>query len=205
MTNTIRTSEEQKITAKNPTIMFFMILLLIGALFGTLIFCNMQSSEISNLSFITQGFIKNKTEQTFVQSLINSFTTSSLLVTICFFLGFGAISQPVEFLVPIFRGLGLGTSISYIYITYGVKGLLITLVLIIPNAVISSIAIIIAARESIKLSNMFTSYIISNNTENNMKSCIKLYVLKFLILFAIIGLSSILDSLLAFLFAGILL
>lgn len=205
MINTIRTSCEPVKKNIKPNIILLMTLLLIGVLIGTLAFCNMSQDDFNNFSFITQMFIKNKTEQTFLQSLINSFSTSASLLLICFFLGFSAISQPVEITIPIFRGLGLGASIAYIYVTYGIKGFLISLLLIIPNAVISSISIIIAARESINMSNMFTFFAISNSCENNMKSCIKLYLLKFLILFVIIGLSSVIDSLLAFIFAGMLL
>ena len=205
MINTIRTSCEPVKKNIKPNIILLMTLLLIGVLIGTLAFCNMSQDDFNNFSFITQMFIKNKTEQTFLQSLINSFSTSASLLLICFFLGFSAISQPVEITIPIFRGLGLGASIAYIYVTYGIKGFLISLLLIIPNAVISSISIIIAARESIKMSNMFTFFAISNSCENNMKSCIKLYLLKFVILFVIIGLSSVIDSLLAFIFAGMLL
>lgn len=205
MINTIRTSCEPAKKNIKPNIILLMTLLLIGVLIGTLAFCNMSEDDFNNFSFITQMFIKNKSEQTFLQSLVNSFSTSASLLLICFFLGFSAISQPVEITIPIFRGLGLGASIAYIYVTYGIKGFLISLLLIIPNAVISSISIIIAARESIKMSNMFTFFAISNNCENNMKSCIKLYLLKFVILFVIIGLSSVIDSLLAFIFAGMLL
>ena len=205
MINTVRTSCEPVKKNIKPNIILLMTLLLIGVLIGTLAFCNMSQDDFNNFSFITQMFIKNKSEQTFLQSLINSFSTSASLLLICFFLGFSAISQPVEITIPIFRGLGLGASIAYIYITYGIKGFLISLLLIIPNAVISSISIIIAVRESIKMSNMFTFFAISNSCENNMKSCIKLYLLKFLILFVIIGLSSVIDSLLAFIFAGMLL
>ena len=148
MINTVRTSCEPVKKNIKPNIILLMTLLLIGVLIGTLAFCNMSQDDFNNFSFITQMFIKKKSEQTFLQSLINSFSTSASLLLICFFLGFSAISQPVEITIPIFRGLGLGASIAYIYVTYGIKGFLISLLLIIPNAVISSISIIMAKKKN---------------------------------------------------------
>ena len=203
----IRTSVSSKISKIPSTkvlILALMVMMLVGVLIGTLTFCNMGGNDIYNLSFITDGFINNRAQQTFVETLASSFTSPGLLVLICFLLGFCSISQPVEFLIPLFRGLGLGTSISYIYSSYGVKGFFITFIMIIPHAVISSIAIIISARESIRLSNLFTSLVMSSKPEGEMRSYIKLYLLKFLILFGIIGISALIDSILTFAFAGVL-
>ncbi len=185
------------------SLMLLMFLVLLGVLAGTLIFCNMSGSDISDLSFITQGFIKERSEHTFIQTFLESFSSSSLLVLVCFLMGFWAIAQPFELFVPFFRGLGLGTSMSYIYTMYGIKGFFIILIMILPHAVISSVAIIFSVRESIRLSNLFAETIVNGNN-SNMASCIKLYLLKFLILFVIIGLSSLLDSILTFVFAGVL-
>ena len=185
-------------------IIALMAIMLLGVLIGTLAFCNMNSNDVSNLSFITQGFIKNRAEQTFIKTIAASFSSAGVLALICFLLGFCAIAQPVELLIPLFRGLGLGTSIAYIYSCYGVRGFFITFIMIIPHAVISSIAIIIAARESIRLSNLFTSIAMSTKTDIEMRSSIKLYLLKFLILFGIIGISSLIDSILTFVFARVL-
>ena len=190
--------------ANKKIIVLLMVLVLAGVLIGTLVFSNMNPSDLSNLSFMTQGFIENRAGQTFLQTLTTSFTSSSLMVLICFLLGFSAISQPAEFLIPLIRGIGLGTSIAYIYTSYGIRGFFITFVMIMPHAVISSVVIIISARESIRLSNIFTGYAFSSNREGEMRTNIKLYLLKFLVLFAIIGVSSFIDSILTLLFAGIL-
>ena len=88
MINTVRTSCEPAKKNIKPNIILLMTLLLIGVLIGTLAFCNMSQDDFNNFSFITQMFIKKKSEQTFLQSLINSFSTSASLLLICFFLGF---------------------------------------------------------------------------------------------------------------------
>ena len=205
--NTKRTSDFSKglnLSRTKVLVLALMGIMLLGVLIGTLTFCNMKSGDFSNLSFITQGFIKNRGEQTFIKTLLTSFYTSGLLALICFLLGFSAIAQPIEILVPLFRGIGLGTSIAYIYSCYGFKGFFIALIMIMPHAVISSIAIIIAARESMRLSNLFTNKAMSSKNEGDLRSSIKLYLLKFVILFGIIAISALIDSILTFSFAGIL-
>lgn len=197
----------EKITKPDSTKLFLavlMILLFTGVLIGSLTLSHMNEENLNNMTFITQGFFKNRAEQTLIQTFWTSFSSAGGILAICFVLGFCAISQPAELAIPVFRGIGLGTSISYLYIAYGLKGFFVTLIMILPHAVISSVAILLAVRESIRMSNVFSIYGFSEKEISDRPS-ISLYLLKFLILFVIIAISSFLDGILAYLFAGMLL
>ncbi|MEG0614901.1 MAG: hypothetical protein RR540_04020 [Oscillospiraceae bacterium] len=200
-----RTSVMPDAISGKTFVLILMGILLIGVLIGTIAFCNMGNSEALSLSFITQGFIKNRAEQTILQTFTSSFSSAALIVIACFLGGFSAIFQPAEILIPLFRGVGLGTSIAYIYTAFGIKGFFITLIIIIPNAVISSIAIVFAARESFRMSNSIGKYLFLGQIGDiKEKISVKLYLLKFVILFVIISMSALLDSILTFVFARIL-
>lgn len=182
-----------------------MVVMLLGVLIGSYLSASLGENGIRTLSFITQGFLKSRTEQTLLQTLSASFFSSGLLVIISFTTGFSAIGQPLTVFIPFFRGLGLGFSMSHLYWTTGFKGLLICLVLILPGALISILAIIIGTRESLKLSNFFLRYALGNSSNDDASGVIRLYLSKFTILLILCGIGALVDSVINFLFAGLLL
>ncbi|NMA79313.1 MAG: hypothetical protein GX967_01550 [Clostridiales bacterium] len=182
-----------------------MVVMLLGVLIGSYLCASLGESGARTLSFITQGFLRSRTEQTLLQTLSASFFSSGLLVIISFATGFSAIGQPFTVFIPFFRGLGLGFSMSHLYWTTGFKGLLICLILILPSALISSLAIIIGTRESLKLSNFFLRYALGHSADDKDTGVVRLYLTKFTILLIICGVGALVDSVINFLFAGLLL
>ena len=116
-------------------------------------------------------------------------------------MGLSAAAQPIEVIVPIFRGMGAGVAVSGIYYSYGTSGIGIAAVLIIPGAVISAFAVIIAAREALDLSGKVYMSAVGKNTSGGQID-FRLYFTKFVILCVILAASSFADSVLTFLFAG---
>lgn len=204
MNETLRIEKISNADTSRLFLAVLMILLFVGVLIGSLTLSHMSEENLNNMTFITQGFFKSRTEQTLLQTLWTSFSSAGGILLACFIMGFCAVSQPVELIVPIFRGIGLGTSISYLYLAFGLKGLFVTLIMILPHALISSVAILLAVRESVRMSNVFSRYGFSEKEISDRPS-ISLYLLKFLILFVIIALSSFLDGVLSYLFANMIL
>lgn len=182
-----------------------MVVMLLGVLIGSYLSVTIGEKSVRTLSFITQGYLKSRTEQTLPQTLLASLFSSGILVVITFTTGFSAIGQPLTVFIPFFRGLGLGFSMTHLYWSTGLKGLLICLVLILPSALISTFAIVIAARESLKLSNFFLRYALGNSSDNDSTGIIRLYLSKFMILLVICCIGALIDSVINFLFAGLLL
>ncbi|MDE6599467.1 MAG: hypothetical protein K2K34_05240, partial [Oscillospiraceae bacterium] len=120
----------------------------------------------------------------------------------CFWLGFSAAAQPIELIVPVFRGLGAGVSLSGMYGSFGAAGIGMSAVLIIPGAVLSAFALIIAAREALELSGKIFTQVFGRNTAAGGTIDFRLYITKFAILFVILTVSSLADSLATFIFAG---
>lgn len=187
-------------------IILLSMFILVGVVIGTLAICRMEVNNVPKGSYLTQEFLMTDINITLVQFILNNLKFGMLIIIICMFLGLCAIAQPVLICLLIYRGIGLGLSIAYYYILYGFKGGIISFILILPGAIISTFALIIGVRESIKMSNMVLGVIIGNKKCGiSDKSCIKLYVLKFIILFAIILIASIIQGLLEFFFSRILL
>lgn len=173
----------------------------IGIIYGSLLLVFNKVPNTGQLFTITQQFINKRAEQSIVYTFIGSLNSSLVLILLLFLLGFFALGQPFSIFIPLFHGLGLGLSITYLYQTIGVKGLLYTLILILPAQIICTLALILAARESLRFSNKIFRLLIPSRYDEVITDDLKLYILRFLVIILIIISSSIVDTLCTFFFA----
>ncbi|MDF2567696.1 MAG: hypothetical protein K0R90_1152 [Oscillospiraceae bacterium] len=186
---------------KNRLFLVLIVMFFIGMVYGAIVIRNGSQNLIGTLSFMTDGFVSKRSGQTLLSTLVGSFSSNFIFIFILFLMGFSAISQPFIFFSPCFYGLGVGLSMGYMYTYYGLKGVGFCGVMILPHACISALAIVLASKESIRLSNLFLSSVIKKiEGEISLKS-IKLYCAKYLVILVFIIASAIIDSSFSFLFA----
>ncbi len=180
-----------------------LILFLLGMVYGALMVGFGQAQTSDQLSILTDQFINKRAEQSIVFTFFNSFSSSMLLLFAAFLLGFCAVGQPGSFFIPLFRGLGLGLSTAYLYAQRGWQGALFTLILILPTAAISTFALLLASKESIRFSNRMFKMLLPDRFESDIDGdTLRLYLLRFFVLMGLIALSALVDTLCTFLFAG---
>lgn len=199
----MKRNSESHDSAETVSIFVLMVILFAGVLAGALLYCNADKLYYSKLEANTVSFIKKSFEYSFLQLAVNSFAGTFFLVLACFLLGFGSVFQPVELIIPFFKGLGLGVSLADIYYSLGFNGIILSLILIIPNAVISSFSLIIACRESVRMSNSIKKILFGKSPDYNNVD-FRLYITKFIIVTVIIGGSSLLDGAITILFSKFL-
>lgn len=183
---------------------FYILLALfvLGLMYGSILLKSGNTALLERLATIQNVAVANKVNQSFGITFVHSLFSSGIFVLLAFLLGFSAVTQPATFLIVFVKGLGLGSSIGYFYLNYGLAGVGYSALVIMPGAVISTFALILSARESVALSNLlFFSFTKEENGCN--KSTLKLYLLKHLILGAFVLASSFLDAVMALIFAGI--
>lgn len=182
---------------------FFAILsgiVLIGALLGTISCCCLDVDIIRRLGLTGMDFIAERKELDFGKTLAASLGSTTLFLAMLFIFGFSAIGQLAEIAVLIVRGIGLGVTLSQIYISGGKSSVLFGSLLVVPCAAISTIAIIIGAREAITMSNIYFKISLSDRQENGLLCSLKLYAVKFLVLEAALAVSAGIDCLCTYLF-----
>lgn len=172
---------------------FLIAMSVLGIFFGVMSFCFMDDSFLSQISLAQQNFMEIRKNQDFVHILIKSLCSSTVFLGCAFLMGFSAIAQPVEILIPLIRGLGLGVSVAQIYSENGKIGILTCAVLILPCSLISMYALVVGVRESVGLSNIFMTNALSSGQTNGLLDAIKLYSTKFLVLEALIAVSAVVD------------
>jgi stage II sporulation protein M len=172
------------------------LLILIGVVIGALVAKNDGVQNQSSFSFFMQNaFSASTASKGFISLLISAFFSSSILICCAFFLGLCAIGSPAIVLILVFKGAGIGLSIGYLYMQYGLKGVAISALCILPQAVLSSIAIIIACREGIRFSVQLASVVLPTGKQLQLWSNFLEYCYKFVICFVIVFIASILDAL----------
>ncbi len=187
---------------KNKLTVTMAALFFVGMTYGSIIVGFGDEKLLHTLAFMTKGYMAGRVEQSLAETFLNSLYTSGAFVLLLFLLGFSAISIPAILFLPLFKGLGLGLSVGYLYITYGVKGVAFTAAVILPAALLSTFAIILAGREAFRLSVLFLSSFIPRLSGTITPRTVKLYCAKFLVLAGIVLISAIIDCAVTFLFSG---
>lgn len=198
-----RTSFDKSIL-KNRSILLYalMILFSFGMIYGALLVKYDSSDVIEGVSIITNGYKSIQAEQPIFKTFINTFCASMLLVIVPYLCGYSAIGQIGALLLPFFHGLGLGCTLGYLYQNYGFKGIGYSMLIVIPHSVIALFAMLVACRESVKLSNLFFQSFIPCDKAINLNT-IKLYNVKFLVLSAFVFGSAVIHALTVLLFSGL--
>ncbi len=184
-------------TSKPNVIFRIMLLMIIGVLIGTLAFSFLKTSTLSDLNLVNNDYLSMRENGDYIEILYSSLLNSSVLIILLFLLGFCAIAQPAAVLVPVYKGLGFGVTIAQIYSKNGFNGFFTAFLLILPCALVSSYALFIAVRESIKMSNRFFSqaFLDKRSESTSINEYVRLYAVKFLVLEAVTAVSAAVDCL----------
>ena len=195
----MRTGKREK---ESFGVLIFIITFLLGLIMGTVLIKMTSISEQSVLSEITSSFINTKTQQGFLDNLLSSFFSTSVFLLFAFFVGFFALGKPIAILIPMFKGLGLGISMADIFMQNGVKGYLICLILVLPSAIVSLIAIIFASKEAAKASSLIFSFVCRKINSESDDTRFGAYIIKFTAFFIIALLGAVIDATLTFFFSN---
>lgn len=133
----------------NKLIFTLMILLLFGAFVGGLISPYVKSAEIG---FLADSFLESRQNQEFWSIFWASLWGNLLILGAVFLLAFSAISIPALLLTPVFKGMGVGVSVGFLYISEGFQGLYKAVLFIIPGGFFSSIMVVLAVNIAMRFS-----------------------------------------------------
>lgn len=106
-----------------------------------------------------------------------------IFLIISFFIGTSFVGSVLSGLPIILKCIYIGYQSGYLYNEYELKGVLFCLILLYPCYAVTTSSLIFACDESIYMSKYFFNTITNKNTANNIS--VKLYFLRYLILFVI--------------------
>lgn len=180
---------------QNNSLIFTVFCFLLGLLIGVLIFKfksaekGYYSSEFKNLySELSGGFLS-----ILINSLLRQlpFAAAMFLSGTCMV---GAVMVPT---VVAIRGISLGLSMGYLYATYSLTGIVFNLLILIPSAVISALALILSARESLGFSLSLARLAMPGAKKPEIEQDFKLYCLRQLFVLLIFTVAALIQTFMA--------
>ncbi len=188
-------------TTRNKNRLIGIVLLYFaGIAAGVFLYCFPPDGQSERFSIFAESFISGRLDKQFAEILVNSFCEPFVMLVICFWLGFSAIAHPAEYLIAVFHALGTGITLAGIYDIYGINGIGMSAVMIIPWTVISSFAVIIAVREALNMSTDVYSSVFGKSPVS-AKIDFRLFFTKYVILCAMVVFAALAESAASILFS----
>lgn len=181
------------------SVIIMLIFIVIGIIVGTVFY--VKCPEISE----TFGhFIKTPDKRSILTVFGEAFTDTFILIVLLMLMGFGSIFQPFEIATLLYRGFALGVSFSYTYSLYAVKGFFICVLMILPHALITSVLLVLAVRESMRMSTSIAVFSFKGDSEIIKRPDVHMYIIKFTVLAVLLVVSSVIDCFITYLLTGML-
>ena len=186
-------------TKKNNVLLFLCALFLVGVLLGTLLLRSADADTWDILGKLTSGYLSSRKDATLLQNFWSALGPMLLFLVGVFLCGFSAVSQPLEVLVPLFRGLGYGISIASLYAGYGTSAIGYVALFMLPGMVFTTLALCFCCRESLRLSGSF--FAAMNGQDKGFYS-LRAYLARYVTSAIVCVLAALLEAALYFVFAG---
>ena len=173
-----------------------MFLIILGAVIGALYIqqCGIQKSSLNGTGFFIQDLLSQQTaKRGFMASALSAFFPIAALLCAAFVLGLCAIGMPFEAVIVMLFGLWTGSCMSIVYTRYGIRGLGICLLFILPQTIINSVAVLVASREGFRFSTK-VSKVIFKGEVTKLDLPIKQYCYKYIICFVLVIIASIIQA-----------
>lgn len=171
----------------------FALAAVVGVTLGVILSINLDEDMLIRLSG-TQEKLALAANGSRLGIIAGSFAGVGMLLGLAFLCGFSAVSQPIELLIVAFRGLGLGVCVRGIYLG---EGVLRSMAVFLPFAVLSTGILILGSKEAFGLSMRYLG--LSSTTENRLgiKTEIHDYIIKFILLTLLLTVLAAADAFLA--------
>lgn len=176
------------------------LIFIIGLVFGSITVKSLNDVMSDQIHSIIENYFYIQSGQTILQNFIYTLCSEFLILLIPFVFGMCIIGEPVMWLEPALRGLGLGLISGYLYKTYSLQGMEYFAVIILIPAALSSAITIFSCQESILMSRDIIHLI--KEGKKPKENFIRLYLIRYAILLFALIIISFISSLSIYLFAA---
>lgn len=134
------------------TLTVFAAVFLLGIFFGSTASGFLDLSSYSGLSEIMTRFLLQRQLQPMAATFVSALLPNAVFWVILLLCGFCAVSAPLILLVILLKGMGYGLLASALLGQYGASALRYLAISILPNLLVSGIALLFCCQESYRMS-----------------------------------------------------
>lgn len=187
---------------KNQKLILLTTVLICGVLLGVLFVKYVDNATYLSLLNLTKAHFKQSEAQSVWLNFLSSFGTDCIYISIAFLLGLCLVGEPFLWLLPLVKGLGIGTVSACLYKSETLQGLeYYALFLLLPN-VLSAASLLFSCKESILFSRDINLCLLKRADTFEGFNAIKLYMLRHFVLLFIMLVSAVISAVALYLFHG---
>ena len=177
-------------------------ILLFGVALGAMLCRGTSPLSQSGIALLVDEFQSHRSEQSFWLTFASSFEALFIIFLIMFLSGVSAAGAAVIPLVLLFRGAGLGLVIGYFYAFYSFRGFLYVLVMVLPNAFLSTIVYLVLAKESMRISLRIFHFFRPGAASETIWPGFRIYCIRSGLMLIVLCVSALIESIMAVLFGA---
>ena len=166
---------------------------LFGALFGTMC-CLRSDTRLGQWLLSHQcSALQMRFDREYARVMLVSFLGNAVFIALAFVMGLSAVSQLPEFILPFFRGIGLGVTLCGAVSGGFCRRMLVNTAAVLPGAFFSLVITVLACREAVFLSDRLAVICLKDRITDGMGERIKLYAARFAGLVALAAANAVID------------
>lgn len=170
-------------------------LILAGVTIGAVLAKRAGIGKEQNFSFLMQEMLtKDAAAKGFGNLFLSSFFSSAVLLCVAYIFGLCAAGLLGEIAVLLFKGAGIGLTMGYVYLQFGVKGVSICALFILPWAIITCLALMVACREGIRFSIRMAVVLSPSGTQEKLWSSFCEYCYKYVFCFFLVLVAALIQA-----------
>ena len=200
----VRSNKKIKNKAKtffvnNKLFTALLIIFLLGAILGNLVFKNASESFFKKISDLITCNFEVRSSGSLFNIFSESIFSSFIFILVIFSIGVSAFGLTLVPLIVFFKGYCTGIFQGYLWSSFGLKGLIFFILVILPGLFVSILAILLMAKEAIKMSNIFSNMLLNIKTWQSDEKYVKSYLTKTGCIVILVLMSAFIDALSNFL------
>lgn len=186
----------------NQKLIILTVLFICGLFLGAIAVKNTNDTLAERLRMLIENFCLVRSQQSIFVNFLSMFGTECIFLVPAMIFGICVVGEPILWLLPLVKGMGIGIISAYLYSNHSLNGMLYFAVILLAPAVFSVAALLLGCKESILMTRDINRILFINGEHGGNTEFLKLYILRYIVLFASVLLSSGLGSFLTFAFAG---
>ncbi len=135
-----------------------------GFIAGCLLISITSDTNYNMLSSLFNLFTENRYDLSVFIAVQNIFLSSFFYIFALFLMGLWAVGIPFIFIIIAARGISVGLSVGFIFMTYGLQGLAFNSVVYLPISLLTILALTICSKPAINMSLGLAKNIIYGST-----------------------------------------
>ncbi|MGN0571629.1 MAG: stage II sporulation protein M [Candidatus Fimenecus sp.] len=195
-------SVNSSILKKNQKLILLTTVFICGVLLGILFVKYAGNSTFVTLQNLIEVHFKQSEAQSVWLNFLSTFGTDCIYISVAFLLGLCLAGEPFIWLLPIVKGLGIGTVSACLYKAYTLQGLQYYALCLLLPTVLSAASLLFSCKESILFSRDINRCLFKRADGFDGYSSVKLYLLRHFVLLIIMLCSAALNAVTLYVFHG---